>query len=182
MPSLKRHCDYSCWRRSAFVHNHSVREDLGVADLSQLILEIERGLFRRRMPIPDYLRQLRQVRVVGSCLIELGSRCGPCTPKRKTRDTAHAGTDWRWRKLSEKLRRASPFCERCGAKTRLTCDHIIPVSEDPTLAYEPLNVRVLCRACNTARRTTCTEQEREQVLSAIAARKQRLASYYANQR
>jgi 5-methylcytosine-specific restriction endonuclease McrA len=116
-------------------------------------------------------------------LIERGSRCGPCTPKRKTRDTAHAGTDWRWRKISEKLRRLSPFCEVPGCTSKdLTVDHIIPVSERPDLAKDELNCRVLCRSHNAARGTTCTDAERDQVLSAIKARNQRLASAYADQR
>jgi 5-methylcytosine-specific restriction endonuclease McrA len=47
----------------------------------------------------------------------------------------------RWRKLSTRLRKQSPFCERCGSTGRLSVDHIIPVSEDASLRLEPLNCR-----------------------------------------
>jgi 5-methylcytosine-specific restriction endonuclease McrA len=115
-------------------------------------------------------------------LIPKGSRCDTCKPKRKPRDTAHAGTDWRWRKLSKRLRTASPFCEIPGCRSKdLTVDHIVPVSEAPNLAYDELNCRVICRGHNAARGATCTDHERQQVLSAVKARKRRLASYYANQ-
>jgi 5-methylcytosine-specific restriction endonuclease McrA len=37
------------------------------------------------------------------------------------------------------MRKLSPFCEKCGSKNKssLTVDHVIPVSDDATLAYEP---------------------------------------------
>jgi 5-methylcytosine-specific restriction endonuclease McrA len=78
-------------------------------------------------------------------VITSGSRCQDCKlPDRpRTRTTAHAGSDWRWRKLSARMRKLSPFCEKCGRKNKssLTVDHVIPVSDDATLAYEPLNLR-----------------------------------------
>lgn len=110
------------------------------------------------------------------------SRCAACklptaprkaTPGRKGR----TATDWQWRKLSQRLRKASPFCERCGSKADLTVDHRIPLSERPDLAREPLNCAVLCRSCNTRKGVACTDAEREQVLAAIAKRRQRAAGY-----
>ena len=93
--------------------------------------------------------------------------------------TAHAGSDWRWRKLSARMRKLSPFCEKCGSKNKssLTVDHVIPVSDDATLAYEPLNLRVYCQSCNASRSTNVTDNERAAVYAAIQARKQRQARY-----
>ena len=95
-------------------------------------------------------------------------RSNDAPPKHKHLHTA------RWTNLSKRLRKASPFCESCGATTDLVTDHIIPLSERPDLAYEPLNCRVMCRTENASRRATCTEQERQMVLDRIAARKQRV--------
>ncbi|BBY82017.1 HNH endonuclease [Mycolicibacterium pulveris] len=69
------------------------------------------------------------------------------------------------------------MCEQlgCGATTDLTVDHIIPLTESPELAHEPLNCRVLCRRHNAMRQDHCTDEEREAVLAAIAARKARRA-------
>ncbi|WP_353961923.1 HNH endonuclease [Mycolicibacterium hippocampi] len=111
-----------------------------------------------------------------STLIPKGSRCGDCQPKRPATPgrKGRTATDWRWRKLSQKLRRLSPFCEKCLATTDLTVDHIIPLSERPDLARDEPNCRVLCRLCNAARGERCTDQERQQVLATLGARQRRL--------
>lgn len=57
----------------------------------------------------------------------------------------------------------------------MTVDHIIPLSERADLVHDELNCRVLCRPCNAARGDRCADPERQQVLDAIAKRKQRLA-------
>jgi 5-methylcytosine-specific restriction endonuclease McrA len=113
--------------------------------------------------------------------IPSGSRCRDCKPKRTTtatRNERHRPAAWD--RLSKRLRKDSPFCELCGATTDLVVDHIISVSEDPTLALEPLNCRVLCRSENARRKNTCTDDERAAVHAAIAARKARLARFYAS--
>lgn len=112
-------------------------------------------------------------------LIAKDSRCGPCTPKRapKPGTKGRTATDWRWRKLSAKLRRLSPFCERCLATDDLTVDHVIPLGERPDLAHDELNCRVLCRTCNAVRGDRCSDVERGQVLSALANRKSRATRY-----
>ena len=114
-------------------------------------------------------------------LVDRGSRCGPCTPRRKLRDTAAAGNDWRWRKLSQRVRKASPFCELrlpgCTRNRDLTCDHIVPVSVKPEWAYTSENLRTACRSCNAARGTNYTQAEHDQVLAAITTRKQRWTNY-----
>lgn len=79
------------------------------------------------------------------------------------------------------MRKLSPFCERCGSKSRLTVDHVIPVSENESLAYEPLNLRVYCQSCNASRSTNVTDSERAAVQAAIQARKQRQARHYASE-
>jgi 5-methylcytosine-specific restriction endonuclease McrA len=89
----------------------------------------------------------------------------------------------RWRKLSVRTRKASPFCEVLGcSNTSLTVDHIISLDEAPELAFESLNLRVLCNYHNGIRQNQCTDAERQAVHAAIAARKARQARYYASQR
>ncbi|ASX00652.1 HNH endonuclease [Mycobacterium intracellulare subsp. chimaera] len=104
------------------------------------------------------------------------SRCADCQPKRTTtlsRVERHRTSAWD--RLSARLRKTSPFCEKCGTTTDLTVDHIIPLAEDPTLALEPLNCRVLCRFHNGQRQHHCADAERQAVHAAINARKQRTA-------
>ncbi|WP_082994382.1 HNH endonuclease signature motif containing protein [Mycobacterium paragordonae] len=111
------------------------------------------------------------------CLIASGSRCQECRPKRRPASgrKGRTATDWRWRNLSQRLRKLSPFCERCGSREDLTVDHVIPIS-DPVgaeLVYDELNLRVLCRRCNAERGYRCTQAERRQVLQAIRRRRPR---------
>ena len=109
-----------------------------------------------------------------------GSRCADCrlpsTRPQLSRKERHRTAAWD--RLSRRLRPQSPFCESpgCTATTDLTVDHIIPIDEAPELAFEPLNCRVLCRSCNSRRRNTCTDAERQAVHAAIAARKRRATS------
>lgn len=104
-----------------------------------------------------------------------GSRCTEHRrPDERThRGVGHANDDPVFRAISTRLRKASPFCQNCGARDDLTVDHIIPTSEAPELAREVLNMRVLCRSCNSRRGNVCTEAERQAVWAAIAARKRR---------
>jgi 5-methylcytosine-specific restriction endonuclease McrA len=71
-----------------------------------------------------------------------------------------------------------PWCTACGSRDDLTADHIISLSEDPTLAHEILNVQVLCRPCNSSRGDRCTDEARQRVHDAIKACKERRAKYY----
>jgi 5-methylcytosine-specific restriction endonuclease McrA len=115
-------------------------------------------------------------------VIASGSRCSDCQLERKPAKhrIGRTATDRRWRNLSQRLRKASPFCEQCGSRDDLTVDHIIGLDEAPQLAYVEENLRVLCRGHNAAGGTNCTDAEREQVLSAIEERKQRSPRYYAS--
>ncbi|RUP30707.1 MAG: HNH endonuclease [Mycolicibacterium sp.] len=91
-------------------------------------------------------------------------------------------SDWRWRKLSQSIRREVKFCEvpRCP-DTDLTVDHIIPIDEAPDLIYARENLRVMCRTHNGQRQDKCTDAEREQVQARIRARRQRALHYYQSQ-
>ena len=102
--------------------------------------------------------------------------CADCKPERTNRSSAPSHpylATHRWKSLSLRLRKASPFCELCGSTTNLCVDHIIPASEDPSLIFVKENLRVLCRLCNTRKKDSCTDAERQRVLEAIAARKRR---------
>lgn len=103
-----------------------------------------------------------------------GSRCDhhkrkpPPTPSRAERHRP-AALD----RLSKRLRQSSAFCEQCGSTELLELDHVIPISEAPELATEPLNVRVLCRTHNRMRGNRVTDEERQAVYAAIQARRDR---------
>lgn len=121
-----------------------------------------------------------------SRLIPSGSRCDKCRPKRAPTPgrKGRTATDWTWRKISAAQRKRVPFCELrlagCNGKAEAT-DHIIPLDDAPELVYEPLNLRSACSVCNGRRSDRVTDQERQQVLDAVKARKQRHASYYLSQ-
>lgn len=111
--------------------------------------------------------------------IDKGSRCNDCKLPNRSYQRGTKGrtqTDWQWRKLSQAQRKRVPFCELrltgCTSKPDTT-DHVLPVSRFPELAREPLNLRTACRPCNAARGDNFTPAEQQQVLSAIAKRKQR---------
>ena len=103
-----------------------------------------------------------------------GSRCPDCRPPGAADRTHPALKTARWQRISRRLRKASPFCQACGATTNLHVDHIIPLGEDDSLAYELLNLRVLCRDCNLGRRRNTTDDERQAVHAAIRRRRRRL--------
>jgi 5-methylcytosine-specific restriction endonuclease McrA len=114
--------------------------------------------------------------------IPSGSRCKDCRLPGKQRPRGHVRDTARWRRLSTRLRQLSPFCEIPGcSSTDLTVDHVISLDEDLTLAYEPLNCRVLCNHHNGLRQHHCTDAERQAVHSAIAGRKAHQTRYYASQ-
>ena len=107
-------------------------------------------------------------------IIATGTYCTECKPKpaatTKVRPKGHVHTNTtRWKRLSDKARKLQPWCVDCGAHDDLTGDHIIPVSEDPTLAYEVLNIAVRCRTCNSRRGNRCTDEERQAVLTPASA-------------
>ena len=68
-------------------------------------------------------------------------------PKDREAHAAYANRS-KWRRLSKKLRKQSPFCEICGTSDDLTVDHIVRVHDRPEWTYEPDNCRILCRYHN----------------------------------
>lgn len=41
------------------------------------------------------------------------------------------------------------ICVKCLARANLTIDHIKPIRDYPELSFDPQNVQVLCRRCNS---------------------------------
>lgn len=98
-------------------------------------------------------------------------------PKDREAHAAYANRS-KWRRLSKKLRKASPFCEICGTSDDLTVDHIVRVHDRPEWTYEPDNCRILCRYHNgklaSIPATAEVEREIEQKIAASKARRLRL--------
>ena len=69
----------------------------------------------------------------------------------------------------------------CSSRERLEADHILPAILFPELIFEPRNHITRCRTCNAKRGTTYTQAEYDQVMAAVAERKQRTARIYAHQ-
>lgn len=53
-----------------------------------------------------------------------------------------------WRRVRDAVRRRDGACLECGTRRDLTVDHIIPRTKAPELAYDPENLRTLCRRCH----------------------------------
>lgn len=105
-------------------------------------------------------------------IIATGSRCADCRPTRASsppRSHVAYANNGKWKNLSKRLRKASPFCETCGSGDRLTVDHIVPESVAPELAYAEENLRVLCHADNSRRQDTYTTEEAQHVLDRLTA-------------
>lgn len=98
-----------------------------------------------------------------------GSRC-PEHQLADTRPQGHVHTNpARWKNLSKRLRKNSPFCETCGAVEQLQLDHVIPYSVSPELGYAEENLRVWCKTCNGRRRNRYTLDEATLVLTRLHA-------------
>ena len=58
----------------------------------------------------------------------------------------------RWTRLSRQIRRERPICQRCEEKGLLTpseeVHHIRKVEQYPNLAFDPNNLRALCKPCH----------------------------------
>lgn len=70
------------------------------------------------------------------------------THRRRTRKTNAGGsfTASEWRKL---CKRYDGRCLRCGEKTKLTADHVIPVSKGGSSNIS--NIQPLCLSCNSSK-------------------------------
>jgi 5-methylcytosine-specific restriction endonuclease McrA len=97
-----------------------------------------------------------------------GPRCPAHTTTTKQRPKGHIHTNTtRWKNLSKRLRKLSPFCELCGAREQLSVDHILPVSEAPELVFAEENLRVGCLSCNGSRGNRFTHDEAHAVLKRL---------------
>ena len=97
------------------------------------------------------------------------SRCPDHQLKDTPRSHVAYANNAKWKNLSKRLRKASPFCETCGSGDRLTVDHVIPESVAPELAYCEENLRVLCHTDNSIRQNTYTADEAQHVLNRLVA-------------
>lgn len=66
------------------------------------------------------------------------------TPSRA--DTFYTST--KWKKLSRRILQERPICEICGENYADQVHHIIPVADNPELAYDENNLQPICRACH----------------------------------
>ena len=57
---------------------------------------------------------------------------------------------YRWRRLSQAIRRQRRVCERCKKVAAHDVHHKIPIAKAPDRAYDPKNLVALCRACHNA--------------------------------
>lgn len=62
-------------------------------------------------------------------------------------------------------------CRCCGRSGRLECDHVVPLTDDPTQdPYDPANCQTLARACHIAKtRRESASRRRRAVPPAAAA-------------
>lgn len=90
-----------------------------------------------------------------------GSHCDEHKPRQHVdnRERPPERRTARWARLSQRLRKAQPFCLTCGTRDDLTVDHIIPVSVRPDLAFDLDNLAVLCRSHNSRKGATVTERD-----------------------
>lgn len=105
------------------------------------------------------------------------NRCSRHKRKHSPKTTRSHAADFnrsKWRRLSQKLRKASPFCEVCGTSDDLTVDHIVRVVDRPEWTYEPDNCRILCRYHNgVIARTPATAEVENEIGKKIAESKAR---------
>lgn len=103
------------------------------------------------------------------------NRCSRHKRKHTPKTTRSHAADFnrsKWRRLSQKLRKLSPFCEVCGTSDDLTVDHIVRVVDRPEWTYEPDNCRILCRYHNgVIARTPATAEVENEIGKKIAASK-----------
>ena len=82
------------------------------------------------------------------------SRCAEHRPVEPPKAASTArGYDTTWRHLSERARRAQPFCTDCGTRDDLTTDHTTEAWQ-ARAAGRPITlamVDVVCRSCNAKR-------------------------------
>lgn len=55
----------------------------------------------------------------------------------------------RWRRFRAHILRKRPICQECHRAASNEVAHIIPWDDEPELAYDPDNVRALCKPCHS---------------------------------
>lgn len=101
---------------------------------------------------------------MSAALAKVCPECGTVTPSTycdehrpksapKARSTKARGYGTTWRKLSERARRAQPWCSDCGTTSDLTTDHTPEAWRrvELGLAIRLADVDVVCRPCNARR-------------------------------
>lgn len=88
-------------------------------------------------------------------LVAKGNRCPSCASKvnRARGSSTRRGYTSKWRRTSERIRRARPLCEirLPGCSFLATAaDHIVPLEEGGASTYA--NARPACTSCNNRRR------------------------------
>ena len=84
-----------------------------------------------------------------------GKRTGERRPARQRRETPLRSLSQsvyrtaKWKRVrSEAIARDGGVCRLCGTDQNLTVHHLIAISRDPSLAYEPTNLATMCRKCH----------------------------------
>ena len=82
-------------------------------------------------------------------IVVRATRCVPCArgKERNRVRREQRGYDSKWRRLSQMMRAAHPWCVKCGSTKDLTLDHIISLANGGT--NDASNAQVLCRKCNS---------------------------------
>jgi 5-methylcytosine-specific restriction endonuclease McrA len=66
-------------------------------------------------------------------------------------DGFYKSREW-WALRQKYMRMAGWECENCGAPIRMkgtgVVDHIVPIREDPSRAFDPMNLQALCHPCH----------------------------------
>ncbi|MGR6091397.1 HNH endonuclease signature motif containing protein [Brevibacterium sp. CSND-B09] len=119
-----------------------------------------------------------------SCLIcgevSQGPRCEQHRIVKTKTNTDHVAfaNNAKWKNLSKRLRKKSPFCEICGTAEDLTIDHIVRAVDRPEWVYEIDNCRVLCRYHNgVLAGVPATPEGESQIAEKIRVRRQRRLQY-----
>lgn len=69
--------------------------------------------------------------------------------KSQLKKKAKAQRNKAWAELSLKLRKETPFCQKCGRKEHLQVHHLLPKKLYPQLLLEERQLVVLCPRCHT---------------------------------
>ena len=81
-----------------------------------------------------------------------GKPIGQKAKPRSDVDAVKIRTGRKWRRLSAQIKRERPLCQRCEEEGRLTpsaeVHHVVKIRTNPNLAYDPDNLRALCRPCH----------------------------------